>query len=179
MKYFLVALLPVVLCAHAVVMPAASKPGMYERYVLRVPNESDNPTVRIVIRFPAEVRVISFAEVPGWRLAATWDSTGRASSATWTGTLPPERFVEFPFVAVNPKGPGNITWPVTQTYANGQHVEWIGPRNSENPASITVIATESAVPKWLPTAVAALALLVALLAFMSASRRPPGVSAAA
>ena len=109
MKYLLGALLPIVLCGHAVVAPATSRPGAYERYVLRVPNESDNPTVRVEIHFPADVRVISFAEVPGWRLEATWDSTGRATSATWSGNLPPERFVEFPFVAVNPKSPAQIS----------------------------------------------------------------------
>src|SRR4051794_31616508 len=94
--------LPVSLFAHATVSPVASRPGAYERYVLRVPNESDNATVRIEITFPDAVRVISFLDVPGWKLDAKMDSTGRAISAVWTGTLPPERFVELPFVAVNP-----------------------------------------------------------------------------
>jgi len=179
LRHLLVALLPVVLCGHAVVAPATSRPGAYERYVLRVPNESDNPTVRVEIRFPAEVRVISFAEVPGWRLQPTWDSTGRAAAASWAGTLPPERFVEFPFVAVNPSSSARISWPVVQTYANGQHVEWIGPRDSENPASITVIGEERAAGRSLPTALAALALLIAIVALGVASRRgTPPVSAA-
>ena len=46
--------------AHAVVFPAKSSPGAYERYVLRVPNEKDAPTTRVEIRFPQGVRVISF-----------------------------------------------------------------------------------------------------------------------
>src|ERR671936_2431797 len=114
MKYVLVALLPIVLCAHAVVSPAASRTGAYERYVLRVPNESDSPTIRVSIRFPPEVRVISFVDVPGWQIQATMDSSGRATAATWTGSLPPERFVEFPFMAVNPKSATQIAWPVVQ-----------------------------------------------------------------
>src|SRR5690348_4295419 len=97
----LLTLFPLSLFAHATVSPGASRPGAYERYVLRVPNESDNATVRIEITFPDAVRVISFLEVPGWQLKATMDSTGRAVSAVWTGMLPPERFVELPFVAVN------------------------------------------------------------------------------
>src|SRR4051812_13857993 len=68
--------LPVSLFAHATVSPVTSRPGAYERYVLRVPNESDNATIRIEITFPEAVRVISFLEVPGWKLEAKMDSTG-------------------------------------------------------------------------------------------------------
>src|SRR4051812_45786697 len=148
---------------HAVVSPGSSRPGAYERYVLRVPNESDNPTVKVEMRFPAEVRVISFVDVPGWTLQAVMDSTGRAVSATWTGTLPPERFVELPFMAVNPKSGGRITWPVIQTYANGDRAEWTGPRDSEHPASVTELATSGG-----PTSLASLSNILAVLATLVA-----------
>jgi uncharacterized protein YcnI len=163
MKYLFVLLLPLVLCAHATVAPSVSRAGAYERYVLRVPNESDVPTVRVEIRFPDAVRVISFADVPGWPFQASMDSTGRATSAVWTGSLPPERFVEFPFVAVNPKTATSVSWPVVQTYANGQVVQWSGPRGSDTPASITNIGGGASFQQWLPTVLAALALLVAVL----------------
>ena len=176
MKYLFVALLPIVLCAHAVVSPGSSRPGAYERYVLRVPNESDVATVRVEIRFPSEVRVISFLDVPGWQLQATMDSSGRAISATWTGSLPPERFVEFPFVGVNPTFGTQVSWPVVQTYANGQRVEWSGPPGSDAPASVTQISGGSTVGSLLPTILAAVALLVAVISLAVASRR---VSAAA
>jgi uncharacterized protein YcnI len=55
------------------------------RDVLRVPNEKDVPTTRVEITFPADIRVISFVEVPGWRLETRADSTGRIVAATWTG----------------------------------------------------------------------------------------------
>lgn len=174
MKYVLRVLpiiLPIVLCAHAVVAPASSRPGAYERYVLRVPNEADVATVRVEIKFPAAVRVISFADVPGWQLQATMDSTGRAASAVWTGTLPPERFVEFPFVAVNPKGSAQIAWPVWQTYANGNTVEWTGPRGSDTPASVTVIGGGGSWEFWLPTVIAAFAFLFAFVALAFTVRR--------
>jgi uncharacterized protein YcnI len=163
MKYAFVLLLPIILCAHAIVAPSASRTGAYERYVLRVPNESDGPTIRVEIRFPTEVRVISFADVPGWALKTATDSTGRATYAVWTGSLPPERFVEFPFVAVNPTSPTRITWPVTQVYADGQIVNWSGPRDSERPASITEVSNSGTWPLWLPTVLAAFALLVATI----------------
>jgi len=152
----------VVASAHAVVSPAASRTGAYERYVLRVPNESDNPTVKIEITFPPDVRVISFVDVPGWQLQAKMDSTGRAMSATWTGTLPPERFVELPFIGVNPKTSARVTWPVIQTYANGVRAEWTSAAGSDHPASATEIGGESPISPG--TLMGALALLLAAVA---------------
>jgi uncharacterized protein YcnI len=156
--------IPGVALAHAVVFPRASAPGAYEKYVLRVPNEKDtSATTRVEIQFPVAVRVISFADVAGWRLEVRRDSTGRITGATWTGSLPPERFAEFPFVAVNPREEMRIVWPVYQTYSDGERVGWIGPENGDEPASVTTIRSSGAEggPKW-ARYVAALALLLAL-----------------
>ena len=124
---------------HAVVYPKASAPGAYEKYVLRVPNEKGVATLRIEIRFPSEIRVVSFADVTGWQLQTITDSAGRITGAVWTGTLPPERFIELPFVAVNPKSSATIAWPVFQTYADNDRVEWTGPESDNHPASSTEI----------------------------------------
>jgi len=43
---------PAIALAHAVVFPKTSRPGAYEKYVLRVPNERDVPTIRVEMRFP-------------------------------------------------------------------------------------------------------------------------------
>lgn len=171
--------IPALLNAHATVSPGSSRPGAYERYVLRVPNESDNPTVRIEIRFPEGVRVISFQEVPGWTLAAVMDSTGRAVSAVWTGSLPPERFVELPFIGVNPREPARLVWPVIQTYASGERAEWTGAPDSDRPASVTEVgmAPAAAAPRTSPwplvVATAALVLsgVAAVIALAGTARR--------
>ena len=136
----LVFAIPVIALAHAVVFPKASATGAYERYVLRVPNERAVTTTRVEMRFPAEVKVNSFADVPGWTLEVVKDSAQRIIGAVWTGTLAPNRFIEFPFVAVNPKTAANIQWPAIQTYADGERVEWNGPEGSKTPASVTKIA---------------------------------------
>ena len=125
--------------AHAVVYPKTSAAGAYEKYVLRVPNEKGVPTTRIEIRFPAEARVISFADVPGWRLQVITDKAGRVTGAIWTGTLPPQRFVELPFVAVNPKSSATLVWPAFQTYSDGDRVAWTGQEDDKYPASYTQI----------------------------------------
>jgi uncharacterized protein YcnI len=135
----LILVLPSLLFGHAVVFPKSSAAGAFERYVLRVPNERDVATTRVEIHFPADVRVTSFADVPGWQLEVLTDSTKRVIGAVWTGTLPSKRFVEFPFVGANPKAAGALTWPAFQTYANGERVEWTGAAGTKTPASVTTI----------------------------------------
>jgi hypothetical protein len=63
------------------------------------------------------------------------------TGAVWTGTLAPQRFVEFPFVAANPKSGTALIWPTYQTYAGGEKVEWTGAEGSKTPASSTKLAT--------------------------------------
>ena len=138
--------------AHAVVFPRQSTPGAYEKYVLRVPNEKAVATTKVELRFPAGVRVTSFGDVPGWQLEVITDSTNAITAAIWTGTLPAQRFVEFPFVAVNPKTDAQLIWPAFQTYADGERVEWTGPEGSKAPASVTAIA--AAAPPTPPVATA-------------------------
>ncbi|MFL5508715.1 MAG: YcnI family protein [Gemmatimonadaceae bacterium] len=135
-------IIPSAALAHAVVFPKSSTPGAYEKYVLRVPNERDVPTTRVEIHFPAGLRVVSFGDVTGWKLEVLRDTAQRVIGAVWTGVLPKERFVEFPFVAVNPKDSTSLTWPTYQTYEGGERVEWTSPDTaSKTPASATTIAT--------------------------------------
>lgn len=170
-----VAVLPTLSWAHAVVFPKASTTGAYEKYVLRVPNEKAVATTKVEIRFPAGLRVTSFADVPGWKLEVLTDSAKAIIGAIWTGTLPPQRFAEFPFVAANPKADTKLEWPAYQTYADGERVEWTGPEGSKSPASVTTIAAAatpaaaaappprapqgSGVPVWLPWTAFALSIV--------------------
>jgi uncharacterized protein YcnI len=155
---------PSIASAHAVVFPKKSTHGAYEKYVLRVPNEKDVATTRVEIRFPAGLRVVSFGDVAGWQLEELRDSSNAVIGAVWTGNLPAERFIEFPFVAVNPKEDATLVWPAFQTYANGERVDWTGPADGEKPASTTKIggATEANGSR-LYLAVSGVALLLSLM----------------
>ena len=172
---------PAAALAHAVVFPRESAPGAYEKYVLRVPNERDRPTTRIEITFPADVRVVSFGDVAGGALEVRRDSAGRVTGASWTGTLPPERFVEFPFVAVNPRTDAQLVWPAVQTYADGERVAWTGPEDSKTPASSTRIGAPAGATgggaavggSRTPLYVAIAALVLALLS-LGLALRPRG-----
>ncbi len=165
--------LPTLANAHAVVYPATSTPGAYEKYVLRVPNEKGVPTTRVELRFPAGVRVVSFGDVAGWQLEAVTDSARNIVAAIWTGTLQPARFIELPFIAVNPRADGRLVWPAFQTYADGERVEWTGPADGDRPASSTMIsaqATGSASTNSMATYLAGGAILLALISLGVALR---------
>jgi uncharacterized protein YcnI len=161
-----------------VVFPRESAPGAYEKYVLRVPNEKNVATTRVELRFPSDLRVVSFGDVAGWTLGVETDTAKRIVGAVWTGTLPPERFVELPFVAVNPRADAKLVWPAYQTYADGERVAWTGPEDSKTPASATVIRTgtgttnggSSGAALWV--AIAGLALSLVSLGLVL--RRQPG-----
>ena len=163
--------------AHAVVLPAEAPTGAYQRYVLRVPNERDVPTVGVAITFPNGVRVISFDEVSGWTLRATPLDDGAYAAAAWTGTLSVGRFVEFGFIGVNPAEATTLKWDVVQTYEDGTEVAWTGPLESSTPASVTdVVPPAAEVGAAAPggtlgTALGAAALIVALLS-LGLSLRP-------
>ncbi len=145
---------PSLLSGHAVVYPRSSNSGSFERYSIRVPNEKTVATTRVEIRFPAELRVTAFSDVPGWTLEVVTDSAKNITSAIWTGTLPPQRFAEFPFVARNPKEGAQLVWPVFQTYADGERVEWTGAPGTKAPASVTTLAAAPAAGAAADTATA-------------------------
>jgi uncharacterized protein YcnI len=174
---FAILIAPSMVFAHAIVFPKNSTPGAYEKYVLRVPNERDVPTVKVELRFPEGLRVVSFGDVPGWKLQVQTDSAQRITGAVWTGVLPKERFIEFPFVAVNPKDSTSLTWPTYQTYEGGERVEWTGPDSSKTPVSATVISDLAVVPVKVSRNslyISIIALLFALTA-LGVALRPRGV----
>jgi uncharacterized protein YcnI len=138
------ALVPSVANAHVTVWPRSAARGAFERYVVRVPNERNVPTTRVEIHFPAEVRISSFLEVAGWQLQVLTDSAGKITGAVWTGSLPAKRFIEFPFIGVNPKEGERIVFPATQTYEGGEVVQWSGPEGSKTPASVTTLTERPA-----------------------------------
>src|SRR6476660_221012 len=130
--------------AHVTVWPRTAAPGGFERYVVRVPNEKNTATTRVEIHFPAEVRISSFLEVPGWKLQVLTDSAGKITGAVWTGSLPAKRFIEFPFIGVNPKEGDRVVFAATQTYEGGEVVQLSGPEGSKTPASVTTLTERPA-----------------------------------
>jgi uncharacterized protein YcnI len=164
--------------ARAVVFPKTSTPGAYEKYSLRVINERDVPTLQVEIRFPPGLRVVSFGDVPGWKLQILTDSAHSITGAVWRGVLEREHFVDFPFLAVNPKDSVSLSWPTYQTYEGGERVEWTSPdTSSKTPVSTTLISDPTVVPVRVSRNslyISLIALLFALTA-LGVALRPRGV----
>jgi uncharacterized protein YcnI len=162
----------------AAVFPNRSTPGAYERYSLRITNEREVPTVRVEIHFPPDLRVVSFGDVPGWSLQILTDSSERITGAVWTGVLSRQRFIEFPFVALNPKDSTSLAWPTTQSYQGGEVVQWTNPDTASNTrVPSTLVANTSAPPLRVSRRslyISLGALLVALTA-LGVALRPRGV----
>ena len=175
------ALVPSAANAHVTVWPRSAARGAFERYVVRVPNERNVPTTRVEIHFPAEVRISSFQEVAGWQLQVLTDSAGKITGAVWTGSLPAKRFVEFPFIGVNPKEGERVVFPATQTYEGGEVVEWSGPEGSKTPASVTTLTERPAAGSGTGTGgagstllyISLAALVLGLVSLGLSLRRPP------
>ena len=173
------ALVPSVANAHVTVWPRSAARGAFERYVVRVPNERNVPTTRVEIHFPAEVRISSFQEVAGWQLQVLTDSAGKITGAVWTGSLPAKRFIEFPFIGVNPKEGDRVVFGATQTYEGGEVVQWSGPEGSKTPASVTTLTERPAAGSSgagggssTPLYVALAALVLGLVSLGLSLRRP-------
>ncbi|MFC4076310.1 YcnI family copper-binding membrane protein [Salinithrix halophila] len=130
--------------AHVTVQPTDSTTGAYEKYTVRVPVEKDIPTTQVQLKVPKEVELVSVMPISGWEYKTKKDDEGRITSIRWKakdGGIKAGEFMEFSFVGANPQKPGKIAWKARQTYKDGSVVKWEGPPDSDQPASMTQIAT--------------------------------------
>lgn len=130
--------------AHVTVWPKQSTTGAWEKYTVRVPSEKNVNTTKVRLEFPQGVQVESVMPVPGWNYQFEKGKDGKPIAIVWTATsggIKPNEFMEFSFVAENPKNEGSIAWRAEQTYADGSVVNWTGAPDSDTPASVTTIKT--------------------------------------
>ena len=137
------ALAPVA-AAHSIVLPFSSRPADLQLYTVVVPTETDAATKEVALKVPEGIDFLLVKETPGWKVTIERQND-RIDVIRWTGSAGPDLFSEFRLIARNPILEGDLPWRITQTYANGETVRWIGPPGSEFPASVTHI-TESAPP---------------------------------
>lgn len=191
---FILFLIVPVASAHVTVQPAESTTNAYEKYSVRVPVEKEINTTEVSLQIPEGVDLVSVMPMTTWDYKLEKDENERVTAVIWTaneGGIKPGEFIEFDFVGVNASEPGEVSWKAFQTYEDGSVVEWVGPPDSEEPASVTTIADGDAVtsqgedgvdaaspgdesaqgvaggsPKlthWVPITLSGLALLLALI----------------
>src|SRR5215211_3232701 len=140
--------------AHVVVSPEEVTAGDYETLTVSVPTEKEIPTTEIRVEVPEGFLLSRVQPVPGWE--HTFEEDGGVVRAVIFsgGEIRPREFQQFLVQAQAPEKAGEYPWKAFQTYENGSVVEWTGPPDSEEPASvIDVVSGGSERPQssWRPS----------------------------
>lgn len=134
--------------AHVTVQPNEAVAGSFSRFVVRVPNESEEAsTTKIKVSLPPMASV-RFEPKEGWNRqekivefeepleAFGQEITEGVGSVTWSGgNIAPGEFLEFGFSAAMPEGETTLTFEILQTYSDGEVAKWTGAPDSESPAA--------------------------------------------
>ncbi len=130
--------------AHVRVVPEEALADSYEVFTVRVPSEKEIPTTGIRVEVPEGFIVSRVEPVPGWNYEFE-EEAGVVRAITWSGgEIGETEFQQFDVQGKTPAEPGEYAWNAFQTYEGGEVVEWIGPEDSEEPASIVRVGEASA-----------------------------------
>ena len=125
--------------AHVVVSPEQVAAGDYETLTVSVPTETEVPTIEVRVEVPDGFTLSGVQPVPGWEHAFE-ENGGVVTAVTWSGgEIGPREFQQFLVQAQAPEKPGEYSWRAIQTYGDGSVVEWTGPPDAEEPASVVVV----------------------------------------
>ncbi len=127
--------------AHVVVSPEEVAAGDYETLTVSVPTEKEVPTTKIRVEVPEGFLLSGVQPVPGWEHAFEEDG-GVVTAVTWSGgEIGPREFQQFLVQTQAPEEPGEYPWRAFQTYEDGSVVEWTGPPDAEEPASVVEVVS--------------------------------------
>src|ERR687894_395389 len=122
--------------AHVTVSPEEVKAGDYETLTVSVPTEKEVPTTEIQVEVPEGFLLSGVQPVSGWDHSFEEDG-GIVTAVTFSGgEIRPREFQQFLVQAQAPEEPGEYPWKAIQTYEDGSVVEWTGPPDAEEPASV-------------------------------------------
>jgi len=139
--------------AHVSLHPNVVPAGANATIDLRVPNEQTSAkTVKVAVQFPPGFLDVVSGYIPGWSSEVKTEKLAtpvktdegtvdtQVSEVVWTADstaqgLPPERFLNIPFLTVVPDQAGKVlAFKTVQTYSNGDVSRWIGTPESDSPA---------------------------------------------
>ncbi len=125
--------------AHVTIWPRESTAGATEKYTLRVPTEGKVTTKSVELEVPEGVTVESMAVPAGWKHELKREGD-RITAITWQMDVKPGEFVEFSFVARNPRDKTQIVWTLRQKFADGTVSDWTKGPNGTRPTAVTTLA---------------------------------------
>jgi uncharacterized protein YcnI len=127
--------------AHVVVSPEEVAAGDYATLTVSVPTEKEVPTTKIKVEVPDGFILSGVQPVPGWDYSFEEDG-GIITAVTWSGgEIRSREFQQFLVQAQAPEEPGEYPWRAFQTYQDGSVVEWTGPADAEEPASVVAVVS--------------------------------------
>lgn len=136
LSVFLTLAVPSIASAHVRVLPEEVPAGSFEVFTVRVPTEKDIPTTGVRVEVPEGFTISRVEPVPGWDYELE-EEAGVVSAITWSGgEIGATEFQQFNVQGQTPEETGEYAWNAYQTYEDGEIVEWTGPEDSEEPASV-------------------------------------------
>jgi uncharacterized protein YcnI len=124
--------------AHAHVSPSVVPAKDSQVFTLAVPTEKeDASTTKVEFTPPEGFSIDSFVASPGWKRDVQQTGSGEEAvitKVTWTGgDVPTGEATGFQFLGRTDSSK-TYTFGVTQTYSDGEVVNWTGPESSDTPA---------------------------------------------
>ncbi|MDZ7933034.1 YcnI family protein [Rhodococcus sp. NPDC076796] len=121
--------------AHVVVSAPDAAQGGYSVLTFRVPTESDTAsTSSVKVTLPG-LNSARTQPVPGWTSTVEKDSADLAVSVTWTANpgseVGPGQFQQFLLSAGPLPEQESVSFPATQTYTDGEVVNWDEPMTED------------------------------------------------
>ncbi len=126
--------------AHVRVVPEEVPADSFQVLTVRVPTEKDVPTTEVRVEVPEGFTISQVKPVPDWEYELE-EEAGVVRAITWSGgEIGPTEFQEFDVQGKTPEEAGEYPWRAFQTYEDGSVVEWAGPEDAEEPASVVTVA---------------------------------------
>jgi uncharacterized protein YcnI len=117
--------------AHVVVSAPDAAQGGYSVLTFRVPTESDTASTNSVKVTLPGLNSARTQPIPGWTSTVEKDSADLAVSVTWTANpgaeVGPGQFQQFLLSAGPLPEQETVSFPATQTYTDGEVVQWNEP----------------------------------------------------
>jgi uncharacterized protein YcnI len=126
--------------AHVRVVPEEVPADSFQVLTVRVPTEKDVPTTEIRVEIPEGFTISRVKPVPDWEYELE-EEAGVAKAITWSGgEIGETEFQQFDIQGQTPQEAGEYPWRAFQTYEDGSVVEWVGPEDAEEPASVVTVS---------------------------------------
>jgi uncharacterized protein YcnI len=157
--------------AQVAIAPSTTQPASWERFSLRVINQTDTPTVTVRLEVPAAISVLGVEPLQNWIFETGAVPDSGPTVITWRGgSVRRGEFGEFVFLG-RLKGDArqeDLVFPVRIERANGSVVEWRHGRGADYAAPRVEVAGTVRMSGSAPVFLSVLAMGIALVAVVLA-----------